>query len=461
MNIQRRCISRRTLLRGAGAAMALPFLDAMQPLSAAAETAGATSLGGAAPTRMAFLYFPNGVWTDSWIPKTAGADYELPFSLSPLAGVRSEFSVLSGLDKAASHEGDGHYAKTANLLTGAHVNKTTGKDISAGGISVDQLAARELGDLTPIPSLELSIDPVVSGIDSLVGYTRLYASYISWRGPGLPVAREMNPRAVYDLLFGAKDAQGRPTPAALRDNDDTRSLLDMALDDARDLRRRVGRDDQGKMDEYLESVRAVEKRIDFSARPSAGSWKPTPIDRQPAAPQDRIPADYVEHVRLMLELMVLAFWTDSTRIGSFMFANDVSARNFSQLVDGVHGAHHEISHHKNDPDKLEQYRLINRWHVEQLAMMLEKMRSIREGDGTLLDHSMVFFGSSMSDGNRHDPANLPILLAGRGGGLNPGRHVANPQGTPLCNLYVSMLDRMGVPTTRFGDSTGKLAGLEI
>ncbi len=459
MSSYRPILSRRSLLRGVGAAMALPLLDAMGPLAdAAVETAGAHGVV-AAPTRAAFLYFPNGVWTDSWIPKSIGAGYETPFSLSPLQGLKDEFSVLSGLDKAASHEGDGHYAKTANFLTGAHVNKTTGKDISAGGVSVDQLAAQALGGTTPLSSLELGIDPVVSGIDSLVGYTRLYASYISWRGPGLPVAREMNPRAVYELLFGAKDAQGRPTAAALRQRDDDRSLLDLALDDARDLRRRVGRDDQVKLDEYLESVRAVEKRIEFTSRGRAGAWQPTTSVRRPPAPEDRIPSDYVEHVRLMLDMMILAFWTDSTRVASFMFANDVSARNFSQIVDGVHGAHHEISHHKNDADKIEQYRLINRWHVQQFARMLERMRSIREGEGTLLDHSMVLFGSSMSDGNRHDPANLPIVLAGRGGGLRPGQHVASPQGTPLCNLYVSMLDRIGVPTEKFGDSTGPLAGI--
>ena len=452
-------LSRRTFLRGTGAAIALPLLDAMRPLKALAA-APATGPAVAPPVRTAVLYFPNGAWMDSWVPKKSGADYELPFSLSPLQKHKGEMLVLSGLDKAASHEGDGHYAKTANFLTGAHVNKTTGKDISAGGVSMDQVMAQKLGDLTPLPSLELSIDPVVSGIDSNVGYTRLYASYISWRGPNQPVAREMSPRAVYDRLFGPKDAQGRPAKSS-RAADDDRSLLDLTLSDAADLRKRLGRDDQVKVDEYLEAVRAAEKRIEFASKPDARGWKPRTAPDRPAAPSPGVPKEYTEHVRLMLDLMVLSFWTDSTRVASFMFANDVSGRNFSHIVDGVHGGHHEISHHENDPKKIEQYKLINRWHVEQFAKVLEKMRSIKEGEGTLLDHSMVLFGSSFSDGNRHDPANLPLILAGRGGGaIKPGRHIASPGGTPLCNLYASMLDNMGVGVPRFGDSKGKLSVLE-
>ncbi len=454
-------LSRRTFLRGTSAAIALPLLDAMRPLRAFAAspaTAPATTLA-AAPVRMAFLYFPNGAWTDAWVPKSAGANYELPFSLSPLQKVKDQVVVLSGLDKAASHEGDGHYAKTANFLTGAHVNKTTGKDISAGGISIDQLAAQKLGDSTPLPSLELGIDPVVSGIDSNVGYTRLYASYISWRGPGLPVAREINPRAAYDRLFGQKNAQGRPTTSNRADD---QSLLDSALEDANDLRKRLGRDDQIKVDEYLEAVRAVEKRVEYAAKTSTARWMPTtPPDELPRPSAD-IPHDYQEHVRLMMDMLVLAFWTDSTRIASFMFANDVSGRNFTSLIEGVKGGHHHLSHHQNDPEKIEQYKKINRWHVQQFARVIDKMRSIKEGDKTLLDNSMILFGSSMSDGNRHDPANLPLLLAGRGGGdLRTGHHLASPGGTPLCNLYLSMLDRTGIKVPRFGDSTGKLAGLEV
>lgn len=445
-------ISRRTMLRGMGAAIALPFLDAMAP--------GRRALAATLPTppvRMACLYFPNGVWTKTWVPEQAGSDFELPYALEPLAPFKSSLNVLSGLDKAASHRGDGHYAKTANFLTGEPVTKTTGKDISAGGISMDQLAASKLGHLTPLPSLELGIDPVISGIDSNVGYTRLYGSYISWRTPTVPVAKEINPRFVYERLFGAKDEDGREIRK--KRDEDRLNLLDLALDDATRLRGQLGRDDQVKLDEYLESVRAVEKRIEFALKPDPRDWKPEPGLQLPAAPGERIPQDFREHVKLMLDLMVLAFQTDSTRVLSFMFANDVSGRNFSFLP-GVSGGHHDMSHHEDKEEKIAAYSEINRWHVEQYAYLLDRLNSIPEGEGTLLDNSMILFGSSISDGNRHDPANLPIVIAGRSGGaLKTGQHVASPKNTPLCNAYVNMINAFGVPVDEFGDSQGPIKEL--
>jgi hypothetical protein len=440
------------VLRGIGAAIALPILDAMAPVRAAA--AGRAK----APVRMACLYFPNGVWQESWIPKTTGPDFELPFALEPLADFKQSISVLSGLDKANSRTGDGHYAKTANFLTGEPVTKTTGKDISAGGISMDQLAAQHIGHLTPLPSLELAIDPVISGIDSNVGYTRLYGSYISWRSANVPVAREINPRFVYERLFGDKDRPQRGTKARRR-GEDFQSLLDRALEDAATLRRRLGRDDQVKLDEYLDSVRAVEKRIEFALKPDPRDWEPETPAQLPPAPDQKAPADFREHVKLMLDLMVLAFQTDSTRIITFMFANDVSGRNFSFLP-GVSGGHHDMSHHEHKDEKIKQYREINRWHTAQLAYLLAKLRAIPEGDGTLLDNSMILFGSSISDGNRHDPNNLPIILAGgAGGALRTGRHLTSPKETPLCNLYTTMLDAVGVKIESFGDSAGVLPDL--
>jgi hypothetical protein len=407
------------------------------------------------PTRMAFLFFPNGVWQDAWIPKQAGSEFELPFSLEPLAPHKGEVLILSGLDKANSRDGDGHYAKTANFLTGTHITKTTGKEINCGGISVDQLAAKQVGHLTPLPSLELGIDPVISGIDSNVGYTRLYGSYISWETATRPVAKEINPRMVYERLFGTSKTT-RDSNTEARKREDYQSLLDSALNDANRLRSKLGRDDQFKLDEYLDAVRAVERRIDFYSKPDARDWQTTPGWENQPVPAPGIPHDFREHVRLMMDMLVLAFWTDSTRVSSFMFANDVSGRNFS-FIDGVRGAHHELSHHEKNSDKIEQYKRINRWHSEQFAYLLERMRSIKEGDGTLLDHSMLMFGCGMSDGNRHDPNNLPIVVAGRAGGtITPGRHIASPENTPLCNLYVSMLERMGTPVGSFGDSSGKL-----
>ncbi|MGL4461725.1 MAG: DUF1552 domain-containing protein [Planctomycetia bacterium] len=463
--------SRRRWLRGsAGVALALPWLETFAdearktaPPAPAENATTDTAAGGVKPpVRLGVLFFPNGVWQDSWIPKKAGADFELPFSLTPLELVRKNVLVLSGLDKAKSRTGDGHYAKTANFLTGLHVMKTTGKEIDVGGASLDQAAAAVVGRYTPLPSLELGCDPVISGIDSNVGYTRLYGSYISWQGSDRPVAREINPRLVYERLFGVREAKGVSAPRtdAARKLADDQSLLDLALEDAKSVRRQLGRDDQFKLDEYLDAVRAVERRIAFAASKKPGGWTPPTAPTLPPPPSDRPPADYAAHVQLMLDLMLLAFWTDSTRIATFMFANDVSGRNFG-FVDGVHGSHHELSHHENKPEKIEQYQRIVRWHVAQYADLLRRMRDVKEGEGTLLDHSMMLLGCGMSDGNRHDPNNLPILLGGGGGkeGWTGGQHVASPSNTPLCNLYVSLLHRLGLPTKTFGDAVGPLAGL--
>ncbi len=449
MNIIRnKRISRRTMLCGMGAALALPALDLMVPAKAAAS-------GVKAPVRMACLYFPNGVWTKKWIPEETGMDYALSYALEPLSDFKKDFTVFSGLDKANSRRGDGHYAKTANFLTGEPVTKTTGKDISVGGISMDQLAAKQLGHLTPLPSLELGIDPVISGIDSNVGFTRLYGSYISWRSATQPVAREINPRYVYERLFGEKGAT-----VNTQRNADFQSMLDLALEDAKRLRRQLGRDDQVKLDEYMESVRAVEERIDFAMKPDPREWKPAAINLPDGAGFEK-PGSFEAQIRIMLDLMVLAFQTDSTRVLSFMFANDVSGRNFS-FVPGVHDGHHQLSHHENKEEKIKQYTEINRWHAAQFAYLLGKLRAIPEGEGNLLDNSMILFGSSISDGNRHDPNNLPILVAGKAGGqLQTGQHIASAKNTPLCNLYQTMLGAMGVERESFGDSNGLLKDMLI
>ncbi|HYE30375.1 MAG TPA: DUF1552 domain-containing protein [Methylomirabilota bacterium] len=454
-------IPRRTFLRGAGAALSLPLLEAMgKVLPGASPGALASSKVASkvqAPVRMAALFFPNGVWEKEWFPKEPGADYNMPPSLEPLAKHRNDMLVFSGLDKKHSHQGDGHYAKTANFLTGLTVRKTPGKDISVGGQSLDQLAAQQIGHLTPLPSLELGIDPVTSGIDSVVGYTRLYGCYISWRSQNTPVAKEINPRLAYERLFGVLRPSGASAAAATKKAGDQKALLDLVLDDANSLRRKLGRDDQYKLDEYLDSVRDVERRLEFFSKPDPRNWKPESQPLDIAAPKGE-PGDHQEHVRLMLDLMALAFWTDSTRVSTFMFANDVSPKSFSRLIPGVSEGHHELSHHQNKAEKYEGYAKINRWHSEQLAYFLDKLKGIKEGDGTVLDNSMILFGSSMSDGNRHDPENLPIILAGRGGGkIKPGRHIASPKKTPLCNLYVSMLDCMGTPVESFGDSTAPLS----
>lgn len=439
-------VSRRRFLQGCGVTLSLPWMASLAPKVARADETGKP------PVRSAFIYFPNGVWEKDWIPETTGSDYKLTPSLEPLGDLKSEVLVLTGLDKKNSHGGDGHYAKTANFLTGMPVTKTTGKDISSGGISVDQLMAQHVGGNTPLPSLELGTEPVISGIDSNVGYTRLYGSHISWQSPTRPVAKEINPRLVYERLFG------KALSSASEKAESYQNLLDFVLEDARRLRPRLGRDDQFKMDEYLDSVRAVEKRIEFATKGDR-DWQPEIDEHALAMAKPGIPAEFREHIGIMLDLIVLGFQTDSTRVASLMFANDVSGRNFS-FLDGVKGGHHEMSHHENKKEKIEQYQRINRWHVEQFAAMLGKLQAIQEGDGTLLDNCMILFGSSMSDGNRHDPDNLPILLGGRGGRtLNSGRHLAADGQVPLCNLYHAMLDRMGVEVEAFGDSTGPLNDL--
>ncbi|HEX5270503.1 MAG TPA: DUF1552 domain-containing protein [Gemmataceae bacterium] len=470
-------LSRRTFLRGAGVALGLPLLEAMLPR--AGSSLGAEEQAAKAPVRAAYLYFPNGAWMDAWVPKQTGADYELPFSLTPLAPVRDSVVVLSGLDKPFSRSGDGHYAKTANFLTGLHVHKTTGQDLNSGGVSVDQVAAERVGHLTPLPSLELATDPVINGLDRAVNYTRMYGSYISWRKPNLPMPRVIDPRAAFERMFGPRDAAGKPLPQPSRAED--KDLLDAALDDARDLRRRLGRGDQHKLDEYLDAVRSVEKRLDYARPKDANSWRPpTSPDRlvpPPAMPRPAMlftskdnggdeatvpgapPIKPPELVRLMLDMIVLAFWTDTTRNVTFMFANDVSPRNFS-FLEGVTENHHSSSHHAKKPERINSYKLITRWHVEQFAYLLGRLRAVREGEQTLLDNAMVVCGSSLSDGDKHDPNNLPILLGGKGGGrIRSGRHLASPGDTPLCNLYLAMLGCMGVAVPRFGDSTEALRGL--
>lgn len=478
MGVKAKRLPRRTFLRGAGIALGLPLLEAMMPLRSRA-TALAADQAAKAPVRAAYLYFPNGAWMNAWIPKQTGANYELPFSLTPLAPVRDSVVVLSGLDKPFSRSGDGHYAKTANFLTGLHVRKTTGQDLNSGGVSVDQVAAERMGHLTPLPSLELATDPVINGLDRAVNYTRMYGSYISWRKPNLPMPRLIDPRAAFERMFGARNAAGRLLPQPNGANE--QNLLDAALEDANGLRRRLGRGDQQKLDEYLDSVRSVERRLGRSQVNEANSWRP-PTKPESLNPPPRLPRPPMlftskdnggdnatlpgaprinppELVRLMLDMIVLAFWTDTTRNITFMFANDVSPRNFS-FLEGVRENHHSSSHHANQESKINSYKIITRWHVEQFAYLLTRLRSVQEGERTLLDNSMIMCGSSLSDGNRHDPNNLPILLGGKGGGrIQSGQHIASPSNTPLCNLYVSMLHCMGIQVPRFGDSTEPIRGL--
>jgi hypothetical protein len=402
--------------------------------------------------RLAVLFMPNGVHPGQWTPETEGRDFKLTPTLEPLADFRDDLLVLTNLGHKACRTGDGHYVKTAGLLTGTTITKTVGESLNCNGVSMDQVAAKAAGRQTPLPSLELGIEPVRTGVDMAVGYTRVYGAHVAWAGPTSPLAKEINPRLAYERLFRA----GRPGGDAARAD---RPLLDLVLEDARQIRDRLGTGDRQKLDEYLHSVRELEQRLERADGSERAGWTPrAPFD--PAArPPGGTPPSHAEHVRLMLDVIVLAFQTDTTRVASFMFGNSVSDINFS-FLDGVKGAHHAMSHHQNDADKMRQYQLINRWHVEQYAYLLGRLRAIREGERSLLENSMVLFGSDLRDGNKHDPKDLPIVLAGRAGGrLAVGQHVRSTGDTPLANLYVSMLTAFGAPVERFADSTGPLRGV--
>jgi hypothetical protein len=429
--------------------MALPTLEAMRPALALAGKAAAESRP---PVRMALLMVPNGVHIPDWTPATEGYDFRLPYVLEPLADVQDDLLVLTGLthDKGrANGDAAGDHARAcATFLTGCQARKTHGANIRVG-ISADQVAAQRIGKATMFPSLELGCDRshVAGNCDS--GYSCAYSSCISWSSASTPVGKETNPRAVFERLFAfpEKDGAGDSRRSLLK-----RSILDAVAEDARDLQARLGRTDRRKLDEYLTGVRQIEQRIVRAEQQRTDNVTRLPGLKKP----DGIPDDYREHIRLMCDMMVLAFQCDLTRVSTFMLANEGSNRSY-RFIDVPEG-HHDLSHHQGNADKQNKIRQINRFHVEQLAYLLERLKSIQESDDSnLLDHCMIAYGSALSDGNAHNNENLPILLAGHGGGsLRPGRHVRYEQETPMANLLVSMLDRIGAPVEFLGDSTGRL-----
>ncbi len=429
--------------------MALPLLEAMAP---AATPAGAGKAGAAAlPNRMAFLYVPNGMHMPAWTPSEAGPLGALPPTLQPLAAVKDELLILTGLAQEngeAKGDGPGDHARSlASFLTGTHPLKTDGANIRAG-VSVDQVAAREVGKWTRFSSLELGIERGAQSGNCDSGYSCAYSSNISWRSATTPMAKEINPRLVFERLF-AEEVDGGPHLAKRRRY--KQSILDFVAEDAGRLQARLGATDRRKLDEYMSSVRELEIRV-------ANAGKPIDLDLSDFERPTGVPPDHQEHIRLMLDLMVLAFQGDVTRIVTFMFANEGS--NHTHPMIGVPEAHHQVSHHGNDAKKQAKIQKIDQFHVSQLAYFLAKLKTIPEGDGTLLDHAMIVYGSGIGDGNRHNHDDLPILLAGRGGGsIQTGRHIKLDAQTPLNNLYLSMLERMDVPVETLGDSTGKLSGL--
>jgi hypothetical protein len=444
-------VSRRTLLRGLGVSLALPLWESL-PLCVAAPSADAT----VHPLRSAFIFVPNGVHPNDWTPKTEGFGFRLPYILEPLANVQEDILVLSGLthDKGrANGDGPGDHARSASVfLTGAQPRKTAGANIRSG-ISVDQVAAQAVGKETRFASLELGIERGRRAGNCDSGYSCAYSSNISWASESSPMGKETNPRAVFDRMFADQNATPTDQAVALR-RILKKSILDFVGEDARRLQTKLAANDNRKLDEYLTGVREIEQRIQRAEKSVPPNSDVT--FNGPAG----TPRDYGEHVRLICDMMVLAFQTDTTRIATFMFANAASNKSYRSV--GVSDGHHELSHHRGDAKKLDKIRRINRFHVTQLAYLLEKLRAISEGEGSLLDNCMICYGSAISDGNRHNNENLPILLAGRGGGtIDPGRHVRFERETPMCNLFLSMLDRIGAPTNCIGDSTGRLPGLQI
>jgi hypothetical protein len=442
-------LNRRAFLRGVGTAMALPLLDQMTPAHAALNKTAAKAAAKVRANRMVFMFVPNGIHMADWTPKSEGALETLPWILEPLKNLKGDVSVLSGLaqlNARALGDGGGDHARSnAVFLTGARPRKTAGADIK-NGISVDQFAAQKLGAITKFPSLEIGIEPGAQAGNCDSGYSCAYSSAISWRSETTPVAKEVNPRAVFERLFGNGDSGEEAANRYQRDRY-RKSILDFVMEDARDLESKLGVRDRRKLDEYFTGIREIEQRLSYVEKSNfeiTGGVRPNGMPRDPG-----------EHIRLMGDMMLLALQADLTRICSFMFANDGSNRSYRNI--GISEGHHELSHHGRSHEKQEKIRQINRFHIEQLAYILEKMKATKDGDHTLLDNTMLVYGAGISDGDRHNHDDLPILLAGRGAGtLTPGQHVKYKNPTPLCNLFVSMLDRMNVKTASFGDSSGAL-----
>lgn len=450
-------LSRRTFLRGVGACLALPALESVMAPAATAATKGAAALAATpsgAPLRMAFVYIPNGVIQDTWWPEGQGNDFQFGETMKPLESLKQSVQVLGGLDHVnatAGPDGAGDHARAnGTFLTGVRVRKTAGSDIYAG-VSVDQVAAEQVGYLTRFPSIELSCEPARRSGNCDSGYSCAYQFNLAWRSPTTPLAPEANPRLVFERLFGAGTPAERRANFQLRQQQ-AKSILDFVMSDAQRLQKKLSGRDKDKLDEYLVSVREIEKRLERAEK----FGEPANPDME--AP-DSAPPDFKEHMRLMYSMMALAFETDSTRIATLLLAHDGSNRSFKDI--GVSEGHHELSHHQGKQELIDQIAKIDLYYMEQFAWFLEKLNATKDIDGkSLLHNSMIVYGGGNADGNRHSHDNLPVILAGAGGGtLTPGRFVRHG-GQPMSNLYLSMLDRLGVDgVTRFGDSTGRLGNV--
>jgi hypothetical protein len=446
MIIRKLAIPRRTFLRGAGATVALPLLDAMVPALSAQSTTAAAPV-----RRLGFVYIPNGAVMQQWTPAETGSGFALSPILQPLAPYKDQLTVVTGLAHGQAEPlGDGngeHSRASATWLNGVHPKQTEGADVQAG-MTADQIAAAGLGQDTPLPSLELAID-----LDGLVGncengYSCVYLNTVAWRSATTPLPMENNPRVVFERLFG----DGGTTEQRVAEMRRDRSILDSVTDDLATLEREVGGGDRARIDQYLDSVRALERRIQLVEAQSVTVELPD-LDRPVG-----IPGTYEDHVKLMFDLLALAYQADLTRVFTFMLGRELGGRTYPHL--GVPDPHHGLSHHRNDPEKLDKLARINTYHMGLFAHFLENLQSTSDGDGSLLDHSMVMYGGGLGDSNDHAHFDLPELVVGGGGGrLRGGRHLRYPKDTPVNNLLVSMLDKAGLPAERFGDATGQIREL--
>src|ERR1022692_775470 len=448
--------NRRHFLRGLGACIALPAFESLLPaklLAAAALDGNLATTATGAPLRTAFVYFPNGAIPAAWWPATEGTDFQLSRTLQPLAANQKQIQVIGGLDHlnaTAGMDGGGDHARAnGTFLTGVRMKKSA-TDIHAG-ISIDQAIARQVGHLTRFPSLELTCDAGrnTGACDS--GYSCAYQYNLSWSSPNTPLTPEANPRQVFERLFGA-GAPGERVANAQRRRQEQRSILDFVMQDASAMERRLGQRDQTKLDQYLTGVRELEARIQKAEQ--FGDVK-DPMVETPAG----VPADYAQHIQLMYDIMLLAFQTDSTRVATLLLAHDGSNRSFADI--GIPEGHHDLSHHQNNPDKIEKITEIDLFYVQQFGKFLDRLQATKDVDGnSILHNTMIVYGGGNADGNRHTHVNLPILLAGAGGGsVTPGRFVKQG-GKPATNLFLSMADRMGLQNLeRFGDSTGRLENI--
>ena len=439
-------LNRRTVLKGLGCTLGLPLLEAMLPRSAFA--AGKEPQH---PVRMGIVFFPNGAIMPAWKPQETGTDYKMPETLTELESMRKHITIITGLAQdngRAKGDGPGDHARSAaSFLTGAHPVKTSGANIKVG-MSVDQAAAMKAGQFTRLPSLELGIERGrdAGGCDS--GYSCAYSNNISWKTESTPMAKEINPRAAFERMFGSKEQ----TADAARRNKIRRSILDVVGDQAASLRKDLGQTDQHKIDEFFTSVREIELRIE---RAESVSKQEAPDFKTP----ESAPSDLREHIRLMYDLLAIAFQTDCTRVATFMLANEGSNRSYRTV--GVNSGHHELSHHRNEQEKIDQIKKIDRFLADEFARFVSNLSKIKEGSGTLLDNCMILYSSGLSDGNRHRHDDLPVVIAGHAGGsIKAGRHLKTEREIPMNNLFLSMLDRMDAGIAALGDSSGRLTLLD-